>query len=92
MLSYPINDIEIIRKVLIGTHRTIAVAESVTSGLLQNALSQATDARLFFQGGMTVYNVAQKCRQLQIEPIDAEGSNGVSANIAVQLADRKSVV
>ena len=33
----------------------IAVAESVTAGLLQNAFSQMPDASTFFEGGMTAY-------------------------------------
>jgi len=86
MVIYPTELLDAIRTALVDSHRTIAVAESVTAGLLQNAFSQATDARLFFQGGMTVYNVAQKCRQLDIEPILAEQNNGVSERVAIQLA------
>jgi PncC family amidohydrolase len=86
MLVYPAEHLDAIRNVLVDSHRTVAVAESVTAGLLQNAFSQATDARLFFQGGMTVYNVAQKCRQLHIEPIQAQQDNGVSEQVAIQLA------
>jgi PncC family amidohydrolase len=86
-ILYSPEDLAAIREMLVGSHRTVAVAESVTAGLLQNAFSQAADARLFFQGGMTVYNVAQKCRQLHIEPIRAEQDNGVSERVAAHLAD-----
>ncbi len=65
------QDIEAIREKLIDSQRTIAVAESVTAGLVQGAFSQAEDPRLFFQGGITACNVAQKCRHLCVEPIHA---------------------
>lgn len=65
---------------------TIATAESVTSGLIQAMLSQAKDAQLFFQGGITVYNNGQKTRHLDIEPINALNCDGVSEDIAVALS------
>lgn len=85
-IRYVLEDIQAIRDKLVDSQRTIAVAESVTSGLLQGAFSQAEDARLFFQGGVTAYNVAQKFRHLGVEPIHAENHNGVSARIAQQMA------
>lgn len=69
-------------------HRqTLAVAESVTSGHLQAALSLATDATRFFQGGITVYNVGQKTRQLDIDPIYGLSCNCVSEDIAIKMAE-----
>ncbi|OJW81868.1 MAG: hypothetical protein BGO69_15350 [Bacteroidetes bacterium 46-16] len=65
---------------------TISVAESVSSGLLQLCFSQAPKAQSFYQGGITVYNCAQKTRQLDIEPIHALQCNGVAPGIASQLA------
>ena len=46
--------IDPIGNILKRKEQTIAVAESVTAGLLQLSLSAATDASLFFQGGITV--------------------------------------
>lgn len=87
MTIFPIEDIDAIKTTLLSKNLSLAVAESVTAGLVQAALSQATDARLFFQGGLTVYNVGQKCRQLHVDPIHAERENGVSEGIAAQLAE-----
>lgn len=64
---------------------SIAVAESVTSGLLQAAFSTVKDASHFFQGGITVYNIGQKCRHLLVEPLHAIASNCVSQNVAKDL-------
>ncbi|GAO43081.1 CinA family protein [Flavihumibacter petaseus] len=65
---------------------TIAVAESVTSGLLQYAFSQIPEAATFFQGGITAYNLAQKYKCLAVEPIHAEAVNSVSKEVAEEMA------
>ena len=75
-----------IREKLAAEQQTIAVAESVTSGHLQAALSLAESASLFYQGGITVYNLGQKARHLNIDPIRAEACNSVSESIAAKMA------
>jgi|SRR5690348_7179334 len=64
---------------------TIAVAESVTSGNLQAAFSLAMNATTFFQGGITAYNIGQKCRHLLVEPIHALAVNCVSEAVSIQM-------
>ena len=78
--------IQKIRDGLISGQETIAVAESVTSGLLQFALSQAENAAEFYQGGITAYNVGQKSRHLIVEPIHALALNSVSEKVAGEMA------
>lgn len=75
-----------IRDQLVNNHQTIAVAESVTSGHLQAALSTADDAALFFQGGITTYNLGQKCRHLSVEPLEALAHDCVSENTTAEMA------
>ena len=75
-----------IAAVLKKNNRSIAVAESVTAGLLQAAFSNADEASLFFQGGITAYNLGQKCRHLFIEPLHAIQCNCVSEKIAQDLS------
>jgi nicotinamide-nucleotide amidase len=41
-----------IAQILIKKKQSVAVAESVTSGLLQAAFSNAEEASLFFQGAL----------------------------------------
>jgi PncC family amidohydrolase len=65
---------------------TVAVAESVTSGNLQAIFSLAKNATLFFQGGMTAYNIGQKCRHLMVEPTHAIECNCVSQKVSEQMA------
>ena len=71
---------------LIKKNSTIAIAESVTSGNLQAVFSLAENATMFFQGGITVYNIGQKCRHLLVEPTHAIECNCVSKRISDQMA------
>jgi len=86
MSTYNKAIIENIGHRIIIKKQTIAVAESVTSGHLQAALSLAPDASRFFQGGITAYNVGQKCRHLLVEPTHALECNAVSEKVAADMA------
>jgi nicotinamide-nucleotide amidase len=83
---YDTTTIEKIKDRLLAKRETIAVAESVTAGHLQAAISLAENASYFFQGGITAYNLGQKCRHLNIEPTQAELCNCVSQSIADAMA------
>ena len=83
---FPTSAIEYIKDCLVNTGETIAVAESVTSGLLQLAFGTVEDASLFYQGGITAYNVGQKYRHLLIEPIHALECDCVSQQVADEMA------
>lgn len=83
---YNTNVIESIREKIISRNQTLCVAESVTSGHLQAAVSLATEASKFFQGGMTAYNLGQKARHLHVNPIHATTCNSVSEVIADEMA------
>lgn len=71
---------------LLGRSESIAVAESVTSGLLQLLLSRIPDASDCYKGGMTVYTREEKIKLLDIDPEEAERKNCVSPLIAEQMA------
>ena len=75
-----------IRDILIDRNETLAIAESVTCGILQTAFGSATDASLFFQGGITAYNLVQKSRHLHINPIHAQNCDFVSDAVAKEMA------
>ncbi len=70
MELFDLKKLKKIHDTLARKKETIAVAESVTAGLLQVALAQAENASEFFQGGITVYNLGQKFRHLGVEPIE----------------------
>ncbi|HMG90357.1 MAG TPA: CinA family protein [Chryseolinea sp.] len=76
----------LISKTLIKRSETLAVSESVTAGLIANHLSLASNATSFFQGGLIAYNLGQKARHLNVDPIHAEQENCVSEKVAQQMA------
>jgi nicotinamide-nucleotide amidase len=78
--------INTIKNILVKKNQTLAVAESVTAGHLQAALSLADGATLFFQGGITAYNLGQKARHLKVNPIQAESCNCVSEKVTQQMS------
>lgn len=71
---------------LIKKKHTVAVAESVTGGFLQAALSTAAYASQFFQGGITAYNIHQKYTHLHINLANATACNCVSEQTAGEMA------
>ena len=75
-----------ISSILLERNETIAVAESVTSGLMQVAFSAAEGSIGFYQGGITAYNIAQKYKHLNVEPIHAMACNCVSEKVAIEMA------
>ncbi|HTF17079.1 MAG TPA: CinA family protein [Chryseolinea sp.] len=78
--------LKILSNRLVGQKETIAVAESVTAGLVITTLSRAVNATSFLQGGIIVYNLGQKTKHLDVNPIHADETNCVSPEIAVQMA------
>jgi nicotinamide-nucleotide amidase len=71
---------------LVANHQTVAVAESVTAGLIQNAFANANTAISFFEGGITAYTINQKCTHLFIDPTHAIECNCVSERVAMEMA------
>lgn len=78
--------LDLLHSRMLRKSETVAVAESVTSGLLQLALAQAEKAAEFYQGGITAYNLGQKYRHLGVEPIHAQDVNCVSEKVAREMA------
>lgn len=77
---------DILGEELIKRRETIAVAESVTSGALQAALSQAENAARFYEGGITTYNLPQKVKHFDVDFAHGVQCNCVSGEIAVDMA------
>lgn len=84
---FPIDALTDIGERLLTLGETISVAESVTSGLLQAAFSTVENASKFYQGGITAYNLGQKSRHLNVEPIHAENCNCVSEETTREMAE-----
>jgi nicotinamide-nucleotide amidase len=65
---------------------TLAVAESLTAGQVQARIAAVAGASEFFLGGITAYALAQKVRHFGVDRAAAKKTNGVSAEIAEQMA------
>lgn len=65
---------------------TLAVAESLTCGLLQARVGVLSGASDFFLGGITAYALDAKVRQLGVDRATAEPVEAVSAEVARQMA------
>lgn len=66
----------IIGEILLEESLTIAVAESVTGGYIQNTLTKVPTSNEFFQGGITISNLGEKTRM----------KNTLSESIAIKMA------
>lgn len=75
-----------VANLLIKEKQNLAVAESVTAGLMQLAFADAKEATSFFEGGITAYNLLQKWRLLQVDETHALRCNCVSPKTAVEMA------
>lgn len=67
--------------------RTLAMAESLTSGQLQSRVGLIPGASAFFRGGITAYSIDAKVEHLGVRRQSAESCNGVSETVARQMAE-----
>jgi nicotinamide-nucleotide amidase len=65
---------------------TLAVAESITGGHLQALITSRSGCSAYFLGGITAYSLEQKAKLLGLAPALLAAHNGVSAEIAAQMA------
>ncbi len=65
---------------------TLAVAESVTCGLVQARIGAVSGASEYFLGGMTAYSLEQKVKLLGVDRAHAKKVNCVSREVAEQMA------
>ena len=66
--------------------RKLAVAESLTGGLLSKRLTDAPGASEYFQGGAVTYSNESKVAVLGVDPADLDRVGAVSAEVAEQMA------
>lgn len=65
---------------------SLAAAESLTGGHLQAQITSVAGASEYFLGGLTAYTVAQKVRHLGVSRAHAARVDGVSQQVAVEMA------
>ena len=76
-----------LKKLMLGNPPlTLAVAESLTVGQVQARVGAVSGASRYFLGGITAYFLAQKVKHLGVDRTAAKRVNGVSAEVAEQMA------
>lgn len=71
---------------LVGTGRTVAVAESLTGGLVLAALTSVPGASAVVRGGVVAYAEELKTELLGVEPELLRRESAVSQGVALQMA------
>lgn len=71
---------------LLGTGRTVAVAESCTGGLIGHRLTTVPGSSKWFPGGVVAYDNAVKERLLGVKKRTLRSRGAVSAETAVEMA------
>jgi len=77
---------QIVAKLLVENHATIAVAESCTGGLLAERLTSVAGSSAYFLGGAVCYSNEQKTSMAGVPPELIEAKGAVSPEVAVALA------
>lgn len=75
-----------LKKLLKDNQLTIAVAESLTSGKLQDRLCNQSGASSFYKGGVTAYSLESKVNILGVGKKHAEDVNCVSEKLAKEMS------
>ncbi len=81
-----------IRKYCMDAEVTLAVAESVSAGMLQMLFSTMEEAELFFSGGVTTYSCEMKAKLLDISLEKCESCFGVNQGITDEMAKNISTL
>ena len=66
--------------------KKIAVAESLTSGLIQNYLGSASGSSQYFMGGLTCYSMESKIRILGVPEEFVLENEAVNPQVAIAMA------
>ena len=74
-------------ELLLAQHKTIAVADSCTGGLLGDLLTNVPGASAVFAGGIIAYNDETKTRLLDVDPALIARCGVVSPEVAVAMAE-----
>ena len=72
---------------LLAQHKTIAVADSCTGGLLGDLLTNVPGASAVFAGGIIAYNDETKTRLLDVDPALIARCGAVSPEVAAAMAE-----
>jgi len=78
---------EVVARVLVENHATIAVAESCTGGMLAERLTNVPGSSNYFLGGVVCYSNDLKTAFVDVPAAIIESKGAVSSEVALALAD-----
>ncbi len=78
---------EVVGRLLLERGGTVAVAESLTGGLIGARIAAVPGASRYFQGGVVCYSDAVKIGSLGVRPETLEAHSAVSPEVALEMAD-----
>ncbi|MDR6919799.1 CinA family protein [Chryseobacterium sp. 2987] len=81
-MKFQQNLLDYISTSLITMNETVSIAESVTSGLIQLAFSQMSNASLFYKGGVTTFTLPEKGGFLDINQNEVRENGFETQNMA----------
>ena len=76
-----------LKQLLSESGLTLAVAESLTGGLLASRITSVSGASAYFKGGLVAYTIESKVELLGVDGQKAAECNCVSPLVAVQMAE-----
>jgi len=76
-----------IANLAINKHKTIAIAESCTGGLISHTLTNLSGSSKYFKFGAVVYSDESKTKILNISPKKIKQFGAVSEHIATEMAE-----
>ena len=82
----------VLGRMLVERGETVAVAESLTGGLIAAELTAAAGASEFFVGAIVAYSTAAKRDAVGVSPEVLQGAGAVSEEAAAALAERAAAV
>ncbi len=68
-------------------HRTLAVAESITGGLISKMITDIPGASMVLKEGIVSYSISSKVERLNVNPHTIDSSGVVSKQVAEQMAN-----
>jgi nicotinamide-nucleotide amidase len=77
---------EVVARVLVENHATIAVAESCTGGMLAERLTNVPGSSNYFLGGVVCYSNELKTAFVDVPAASIESKGAVSSEVALALA------
>ena len=77
----------VIGKLLRERHETLAMAESVTGGLLSSRITDVAGSSDYFLGGVVSYAISEKVRFLGLDPEFIAKYSHVSAEVSMAMAE-----